>query len=141
MVQIVLVSHADLGEALIRAVEMIAGPQEGLHALSLTPSDRPEDFQGRFATLMDSLAGEEVLVLIDLMGGTPYNVVARQLFERPIECVTGANLPMLLELVFSREEYPASELAEHIAQAGKDSVNNLGPMLRGRIAANSAASA
>ena len=130
MINIVLVSHADLGDALIRAAEMIAGPTEGLYSVSLLPGDSPETFEEKLAAALQEIEGQETLVLIDLFGGTPYNVAARQVLEENVECVTGANLPMLLELVVSRDGALLPELAEEIARAGQESVRNLGPVLR-----------
>ena len=57
-------------------------------------------------------------------------MAARQVIEDNVECVTGVNLPMLLELVTSRDDAVLPEMAEEIAQAGRESVKNLGPMLR-----------
>ncbi len=129
MVNIVIVSHADLGDALIRAVEMIAGQAEGLYSVSLFPGDSPEGLGEKLEAALQEIEGQETLVLIDLFGGTPYNVAARQVLKENVECVTGANLPMLLELIMSRDGVSLPELAKEIAQAGQESVKNLGPML------------
>jgi PTS system mannose-specific IIA component len=129
MVNIVIVSHADLGDALIRAVEMIAGQAEGLYSVSLFPGDSPEGLGEKLEAALQEIEGQETLVLIDLFGGTPYNVAACQVLKENVECVTGANLPMLLELVTSRDGASLPELAKEIAQAGQESVKNLGPML------------
>ena len=129
MVNIVIVSHADLGDALIRAVEMIAGQAEGLYSVSLFPGDSPEGLGEKLEAALQEIEGQETLVLIDLFGGTPYNVAARQVLKENVECVTGANLPMLLELVTSRDGVSLPELAKEIARAGQESVKNLGPML------------
>ena len=130
MINIVIVSHANLGDALIRAAEMITGPAESLYSVPLLPDDSPESFGEKLETVLQDVKGQETLILIDLFGGTPYNVAARQVLKEHVECVTGANLPMLLELVMSRDDATLSQLAEDIAQAGQGSVKNLGPMLR-----------
>lgn len=130
VLQIVLISHADLGDALVRATEMIAGPTQGLHTVSLQPEESPETFGTKLEAILSELEGQEILILIDLFGGTPYNVAARQVLNDRVECITGVNLPMLLELVMVREGATLAELAEMIAQTGADSVKNLGPMLR-----------
>ncbi|MBN1178508.1 MAG: PTS sugar transporter subunit IIA [Anaerolineae bacterium] len=129
MVNIVLVSHADVGAALVRAAEMIAGPAEGVYAVSLLPEDSPESFGEKLDGVLAHIEGQETLILIDLFGGTPYNVAARQVLKETVECVTGVNLPMVLELLMSRDDATASELAASIATAGKESVRNLGPLL------------
>ena len=129
MINIVLVSHGELGDALIRAAEMIAGPAERVFSVPLLPGESPESFGDKLAVALREIEGQETLVLIDLFGGTPYNVAARQVLKENVECVTGVNLPMLLELLMSRDDAALPELAEAIAQAGQESVKNLGPML------------
>jgi PTS system mannose-specific IIA component len=81
---------------------------------------------------MAKIEGQETLILIDIFSGTPYNITAKQLLKDNVECVTGANLPMLIEAILSREDANVVELAESISQAGIDSVKNLKPMLRKR---------
>lgn len=130
MINIVVVSHGDLGEALIRSAEMIVGPVQNVHAISLQPDESPVTFSEKLVAGLAPLEGQETLILIDLFGGTPYNVAAREVLKKHVECVTGVNLPMLLELVVCADTASAAELAETIAQAGKDSVRNLRPLLK-----------
>ena len=111
MINIVLVSHGDLGDALIQATEMITGPIEHLFSVPLLPDESPEGFEKKLATTLREIEGQETLVLIDLLGGTPYNVAARYVLKDNVECVTGVNLPMLLELVTSRDNVSLPELA------------------------------
>lgn len=130
MINIVIVSHGDLGDALIRSAEMIVGPTEGLYAVSLSPDDSPESLGAKLERALHAIAEQETLLLIDLFGGTPCNVAARQVLKENVECVTGVNLPMLLELIVSRDDASLSELAENITRAGQASVRNLGPVLQ-----------
>jgi len=129
MINIVIVSHGDLGDAMIRATEMITGPTEHLFSVPLLPGESPEGFGEKLAAALQGIEGEEMLVLIDLLGGTPCNVAARQVLKGNVECLTGVNLPMLLELVMSRNDASLPQLAEAIAQAGREAIRNLGPML------------
>ncbi len=129
MINIVLVSHGDLGDALIQATEMITGPIEHLFSVPLLPDESPEGFEKKLATTLREIEGQEMLVLIDLLGGTPYNVAARYVLKGNVECVTGVNLPMLLELVTSRDNVSLPELAGVIAQVGREAIENLGAML------------
>jgi mannose/fructose/sorbose-specific phosphotransferase system IIA component len=132
MINVVLVSHGELGDALIRAAQMIAGPAEQVFSVPLLPGESPESFGDKLTGALQEIEGEETLVLIDLFGGTPYNVAARRVLQENVECVTGANLPMLLELLMSRDDTSLPDLAQAIAQAGQESVKNLGPMLKRR---------
>ena len=132
MFNIIVVSHGDLGEALLRAVEMIAGPQERVFAVGIEPGQSPDAFSDALEEMLRETAPAPTLVLIDLLGGTPYNVAARRVVAGRVECITGANLPMLLELVMSRDELPLSDLAASIEKAGRESVRNLRPLLHAR---------
>jgi PTS system mannose-specific IIA component len=132
MINIVLVSHGDLGDALIQATEMITGPIEHLFSVSLLPDESPEGFEKKLATTLREIEGQETLVLIDLLGGTPYNVAARYVLKGNVECVTGVNLPMLLELVTSRDNVSLPELAGVVAQVGREAIKNLGAILDGQ---------
>jgi mannose/fructose/sorbose-specific phosphotransferase system IIA component len=129
MINILIVSHADLGPALIRAAEMIVGPIEAISAVPLLPDESPEGFGEKLDAALEEIEGEEALVLIDLFGGTPYNVAARHVLKDNVECLTGVNLPMLLELAMSRDGTSLPELAQEIARAGQESVKNLAPIL------------
>lgn len=62
-----------------------------------------------------------VLVLVDLFGASPFNVSLRLLQRFPeIKIVTGASLPMLIEALMNRESMDLVELADHVAQTGRD---------------------
>lgn len=128
---IVIVAHGDLGEALVRAVEMITGPQPDLIALPLWPEESPAALQEKLAAALQRLGDRPSLVLVDLLGGTPFNVVARCLPERNIACVTGVNLPMLLDLLTVRDEgLSPAELAARAVQSGRDSMQRVTTICR-----------
>ncbi|NLE44426.1 MAG: PTS sugar transporter subunit IIA [Chloroflexi bacterium] len=132
MINIVLVSHGELGAALIQAAEMIAGHSDGVYSVPLLPGESPEAYGEKLSVALEPIEGDGILILIDLFGGTPYNVAAREALKERVECVTGANLPMLLEVLMSRDETPLSDLAAAATVAGQESVRNLGEMLAGR---------
>jgi mannose/fructose/sorbose-specific phosphotransferase system IIA component len=129
MVSIIVVSHGHLASALIGAVEMIAGPQEGLYAVEIGPGESPDTFTARLNRVLRAVEPSPALILVDLLGGTPYNVAARQSVVDRNACVSGANLPMLLELVVARDGMSAQELAEAAERVGRDAIRNMGPLL------------
>lgn len=120
---IVIVAHGDLGEALVRAAEMIVGPQANLFAVSLWPEESPAALEEKLLATLRQAGQHPALVLVDLLGGTPFNVVARHLPEGDIACVTGVNLPMLLDLLAARdEESSPADLAARAVQSSRDGV-------------------
>ena len=127
MVSIVLASHGAFAEGIKQSGQMIFGPQEAVEAVVLTPEMGPEDLR---AKLLDAIATfenqEEVLFLVDLWGGTPFNQISLLLEEPGHEkwvAVTGLNLPMLVAAYGERlgEVGSAADIAKAIfpeAQGG-----------------------
>ena len=130
MINLVVVSHGNLAVELINSAQMIGGNCDDIYAVTLFPEDTPESFSKKVDAVMDALGDQETLILIDIFCGTPYNVTSRQVLKDNVECVTGANLPMLVEAMLTREDISVSELAEQISNAGVESVKNLKPLLR-----------
>lgn len=128
---VVLLSHGGMARGIKRSAEMICGPSGHLVALDLRPQDSPDSLFGRLQRQIQGKgAGREVLVLVDLFGGTPSNVGARFLGREGIECVAGLNLPMLLA-VLTEEAASVRELAAVAVQAGREGVVNLRKRLDG----------
>jgi PTS system mannose-specific IIA component len=106
MIGTVLATHGELGRALIAAMEMIVGVQPRVTALSLQVTDRIEDAAERLRAAVESADdGDGVLVLTDMLGGTPSNICLSLIGgPRPVEVVSGVSLPMLLKAVQARRE-------------------------------------
>lgn len=105
---LVLISHGLFCEELKKSTEMIMGPQESIHTVGLLPSESAEDFRTKFEALIVEL--DAFIVLADLMGGTPCNVVSRMILEgQAIDLYAGMNMPMVIDFINS--ELIGSELA------------------------------
>lgn len=134
MVGIVLVSHGDLGKELLGAAELISGQHEQVAVLGLQAEDGINALPGRIREAIDRLGDVDgVLVLVDLFGGSPANATLRVLAEADFECVSGVNLPMLLEVLMLREDLSARELAALALQAGQQGVQDLGQRFRDQL--------
>jgi mannose PTS system EIIA component len=104
MIGVLVVTHGSIGEALVSSAAQILGssPQQ-VATLSVWRQDDPDDLVLRARELLDGLdAGDGVLVLTDIFGATPGNVVSRLLEDGKVEGVSGVSLPMLLRLLTSR---------------------------------------
>jgi mannose PTS system EIIA component len=104
MIGVLVVTHGSIGEALLTSASQILGntPQQ-VATLSVWRQDDPDDLVLRARELLDGLdAGEGVLVLTDIFGATPGNVVSRLLQDGKIEGVSGVSLPMLLRVLTGR---------------------------------------
>ncbi|HVB22565.1 MAG TPA: PTS mannose transporter subunit IIC [Ktedonobacteraceae bacterium] len=130
MIGIVLVSHGPLAEGLKGAAEMIVGPQECFLAVGMDPAADLDRLRAQIEAAVAEVAsdGMDALVLVDLMGGSPANASA-YLATGGTPVICGASLPMLLEVLTSREHASAEELAGIALQAGKEGVINLTQLL------------
>ena len=126
MVGIILASHGEFAKGILQSGSMIFGEQENVKAVTLMPSEGPDDLK---AKLKDAIASfdnqDEVLFLVDLWGGTPFNQ-ANALFEEHKDkwaIVAGLNLPMLIEAYGARLSMEsAHEIAGYILNSAKEGV-------------------
>ncbi len=85
------------------ASQILGGAQQQVATLSVWRHDDPDDLVLRARQLLEQIdAGEGVLVLTDIFGATPGNVVSRLLEDGRVEGVSGVSLPMLLRVLTSR---------------------------------------
>ncbi|WP_338232018.1 PTS sugar transporter subunit IIB [Companilactobacillus muriivasis] len=126
MVGIVIASHGDFADGIKMSGSMIFGEQKDVQSVTLQPSMGPDDLKAKLEEAVSSLEDQEqVLFLVDLWGGTPFNQV-NGLFEAHKDkwaIVAGLNLPMLIEAYASRLSMnSAHEIAAHIIETAKDGV-------------------
>lgn len=133
MIGLLLATHGELGRALIGAMEMIVGSQPQVAALSLQVTDRLEDATSRLQQTLDGTdAGDGILVLTDMLGGTPSNLCLALIGgTRPVEVVSGVNLPMLLKAVQARRESALAETAAQVRKVGRSAIIVAGEALAG----------
>jgi mannose PTS system EIIA component len=119
MIGIVIAAHQDLGPALLRAAEGILGRLQGITAISLNYDEDPIAARRRIEeAIKKSDAGEGVLVLTDMFGGTPTNMSLPFLEPGKVEVLTGVNLPMVLKAESGRGEMALQELACTLKEYG-----------------------
>ena len=133
MVGMLIVTHGRLGEGLLDAMQMIAGPQEKVDFVSLKEGDSIDELKERILSAVKMLDdGSGVLVFVDMFGASPSNAAAYLLNEN-VEVITGVNLPMLLEIVSFRESSSLQELSPNAMTAGVESIKNLTQLLRASL--------
>lgn len=126
MIGMILASHGDFAKGIFQSGGMIFGEQEKVQVVTLEPSAGPDSFRAELEKAIATFDKEdEILFLVDLWGGTPFNQANTLLDgnEDKYAIVTGLNLPMLLEAYGARMSMETShEVASHILAAGRDGV-------------------
>ena len=126
MVSIVLASHGDLAAGIKQTGSMVFGDQEAVAVVSLQPSMGPDDFRAKVEEAVASFEDQEqVLFLVDLWGGTPFNQINGLLEGHDSwAVVTGVNLPMLIEAYSQRfdPKNTAHAIAQHLVTEARGGV-------------------
>lgn len=126
MIGVLIVTHGNFGEELLKSAELIIGKQENVKTLSLNHGDDVEELYKNVQAHINLLdKGDGVLVLTDLFGGSPSNVTARNINKIHFESLTGVNLPMLIEALDSRVNNNLKGLANKAYKAGIDGIKNI----------------
>lgn len=125
MVGIIIASHGEFADGIKQSGEMIFGKQEKVESVVFMPSEGPDDLKRKLRTAVEKVDSEEILFLVDLWGGSPFNQ-ANLLFEEAPESraiVAGLSLPMLIESYASRFTMTkAHDIAKAIAPTAKEGV-------------------
>ena len=143
MVGIILASHGGFADGIYQSGEMIFGQQENVAHVILKPDEGPDDVRVKMEKAIASFDDdEEVLFLVDLWGGTPFNQ-ANNLVEQHKDkwaIVAGMNLPMVIEAYASRFSMnTAHEIAAHIIETAKEGVKVMPESLQPKEAPKQAA--
>jgi PTS system ascorbate-specific IIA component len=121
MVGILLLTHAPLGRAFIEAAtHVFRGLPERLEAIDVVADQSTDEVrhlaQQAIARIND---GSGVLVITDVMGGTPSNCTLALCDPGTVEVVAGISLPMLLRAITYRHN--TLDVAVEMALAGGQS--------------------
>ncbi len=132
MIGFILTGHGQFSNGLASAIDMVAGEQPAFQIVPFEgdrAAEYGEDLRAAIQKMHDECDG--VLVFVDLLGGTPFNqaMMISQDIDK-VEVVTGTNLPMLLELVLTRDGVELADLASRAVEIGQDGIvhKNLEPV-------------
>ena len=133
MIGIVIVTHCQLGEALIGAAEFIIGSRPpSLESVSIDLNENAEKLRNKISSGIKNVEGQEgVLILTDMFGGTPSNLSYSFLEEGRIEVLSGVNLPILIQAANMRKKMKLDELAANLEAFGKKSISLASGILKG----------
>ncbi len=125
MIGIVVVTHGNLAEELISAVNFVLAekPKPKMAAVSLDTSKAIEGFNEIIEKAIKKVdKGNGVLLVTDMFGGTPSNISLTFLDNDEIEVISGVNLPMLLKLATVNADINLKAAVKLAEKAGKENI-------------------
>ena len=120
MIHILITSHGNMAEGMMQSVKMLVGEQEHLDYVTFGEemgSDELDELYGEKITGVSP--DNQYLVLCDIKGGTPFNVVSRYSFKNEdVAVIYGMNLPILIEAIVQcgNPDIKLKDLAEYLQQ-------------------------
>lgn len=129
--KILVVSHGGFSKGLVETSEMIIGESKSVSYMMLDSSDSVERFYEKINEYIIT-SGEDIIILADLMGGSPMLSSARamvSLQDNKVGIVTGVNLPMIIEVVSQLDMGNTSfdELINLAEISGKEGIRTIIP--------------
>ncbi|OJG14119.1 hypothetical protein RU95_GL004203 [Enterococcus avium] len=119
-------SHGEFCNGILDSYQMIAGENKNIVAVSLTDAGI-QDFVERLTDQLAKFASDEVLILTDIKGGTPYNEAYKYYLsnDKRVRVVAGMNLPMVIELGLSLSNSSLTALEELAIEQGRKGITGL----------------
>ncbi|MEM1244536.1 MAG: PTS fructose transporter subunit IIA [Pseudomonadota bacterium] len=122
-VNVIIITHEQVGPALLRTVEQTFG---GLPlptvCVPIKSSCDPQAIVAKVTKLIKQINPREgLLILTDLFGSTPTNIATRLQHQVEVKIVSGINLPMLIR-VMNYPKLSLQELAFKAMSGGRDGV-------------------
>ena len=123
MIGILIIAHGTLGESLIHCASHVMGTRPALlKQLGVGTHDDPAALLPKAQKLIEELdQGDGVLILSDIYGATPCNLVNRLVIAGRVEGVAGVNLPMLVRTLTYRNG-DLRTLVEKALSGGREGV-------------------
>lgn len=120
MIAAIIIGHGEFGSSMLKTAEMIIGKQENIETIDFLAGHSVDVFDYNIEQKLSKLNTDSgVIVLADLMGGTPFNrMMVRAASNPSIKVIAGVNMPLVIELLTSRDNN------KHIESFIKDIITN-----------------
>ena len=133
MIGLVLVTHGRLADEFRAALEHVVGPQTHLDTICIGPDDDMERRRRDIIEAIDRVeAGNGVVLLTDMFGGTPSNLAISVMDHGLVEVIAGVNLPMLIKLASVRADKPLNDAVNDARDAGRKYISVASQVLAGQ---------
>lgn len=124
MYNIMVITHGSMAAALKETLKMFTNDADDIYTVGLCDSGVADFTQQVEAEVKKCYeADKELLVLVDIFGGTPFNVGILKIKNQyaGVEIITGVNLPLLIEASLLRQN-PLQEVVKNLQEATKESI-------------------
>lgn len=122
MIKILLASHGDLADGIYSSLKIIMGSQKNINTLC---AYKEEDFDlnKEVSNIISKLSDEDKLIIVtDIYGGSVNNEFMNYLNKDNIHLISGLNLPLIMELLFIKDEDNIKDMINTAIENSKDTI-------------------
>ncbi|MEH7096992.1 PTS sugar transporter subunit IIA [Neobacillus vireti] len=101
MANFIIATHGRLAEGFYESVKFFNSQIENVHYMNAYVEHN--DFEKEFIEKVKGLSGSPLIVLTDIPGGSVNRIASKHMAALGYQVISGINLSILLELVFSPE--------------------------------------
>lgn len=132
LIEIIMVSHGDYAKAMLESAQLIVGEQEHISTFGLHLGEDVDQLRKEISEAIEKVEkNSEVLVLTDMLSGSPFNVVISLMQHYSFHHITGINLPILLEVLMTRDLGSTEDLCKEVLERGKSTIIDVNKYIGG----------
>ncbi len=118
----IISGHGFFATGIQSAIELIVGKHDNVYYVDFTVNDTDKTLKEKIIKIIEASDYKQILLICDLLGGTPFKVMAEIANDRDhIEVVVGCNLGSIIEGILNVEVLPAIEIANQLVDNSKKS--------------------
>ena len=106
MIGILLVTHGEIGKSMIDCAAHILDKYPiSVESVAINSNNDLNSYSNIIAQKIQDLeSGNGILIMTDIYGATPCNLLNKFIEKDKVEVVTGINLPMLIKAISDRKD-------------------------------------
>lgn len=117
-----IATHGIYAKGICNAAELIMGKQNNIFTLCAY-TDGNVEIKDKVKEIVSNIEEDEkLIVLTDIFGGSVNNEFMKYLNDERIYLITGANLPLVLELISSREDKSTEKIIEEAIDLSREQI-------------------
>jgi len=119
LIGLIIITHGNLAIELKNSLENIIGPQKNIETVCIGYDDDVDKRKEEVKELITEVdRGEGVILLTEMFGNTPSNLLISLIEKSRIEMIGGINLPLLVKIGSLRENTNIEEVIKSAVEAG-----------------------
>ena len=132
MTGLVLISHGPFAEAALETVKMLQGEPDNVRTIRFEIGESAEQLKADIEKAVESMDVDAILAVVDILGGSPFNVSSLMIKEHKFNVITGLNIPALVEILPLLGDTDLDELSEIAVMAGQNGVIDVSKRLKSK---------